>query len=102
MIGVTANAKTMLETWELFFSSSIQQFIISTNILKPYLYKVKYDVRKADIAEIKALIGVLYLAGIHQYWTSIFMGHIWFWPRNISSSNDSKNISFSNKMFTFR
>lgn len=28
--------------------------------MKPYLYKDKYDLRKADIAEIKALIGVLY------------------------------------------
>nr|XP_023027506.1 piggyBac transposable element-derived protein 4-like [Leptinotarsa decemlineata] len=70
VIGVAKNSKTAMETWKLFSSDNIVQKIVEyTNqfIEKvAHSYKDKYDVRYTDITEIKALIGLLYLAGVHK------------------------------------
>lgn len=67
---VAKNAKSPIDCWKLFFSDSMIEKIVSyTNI---YLQKARAhftrerDCRSTDVAEIMALFGLLYLAGVKK------------------------------------
>lgn len=68
--GLAKNANSVEESWNLFFPDSIlEQIVTYTNI---YLDRIRpkfdrsRDARPTSLTEIKALIGLLYLAGVHQ------------------------------------
>ena len=87
VVGESAkNAKTELDSWRLFFSDNILQLIVvSTNqyveIAKDRFQRDR-DCRPTDIIEMKAFLGLLYLAGLfrggHQrlgdFWETDGMG----------------------------
>lgn len=53
----------------VFSNTTLQKIVNYTNKSIEnisHLYKDKYDVRKTNVVEIKALIGLLYLAGVHK------------------------------------
>lgn len=64
------NANSIGESWSLFFPDSVLERIVpNTNI---YLDRIRpkfdrsRDLKSTNLTEIKALIGLLYLAGVHQ------------------------------------
>nr|CAI5867021.1 unnamed protein product [Callosobruchus analis] len=68
--GEAKNAKTPLDCWNLFFSEQMLVSIVeNTNIFFEAItpkYQHSRDVRPTNLPEIKALFGLLYLAGIHK------------------------------------
>lgn len=87
VIGQTAvNARTELNCWNLFFSDNILNMIVDyTNqyieIIKDKFQRVR-NCRPTNLIEIKAVIGLLYLAGVFRgghrnlkdFWTSDGLG----------------------------
>lgn len=66
--NLSKNAVTPMEAWNLFFpNSTIEEIVACTNI---YILKVRTnytrerDAKCTDVREIKAVIGLLYLAGV--------------------------------------
>ncbi|XP_050295855.1 uncharacterized protein LOC126735788 [Anthonomus grandis grandis] len=83
VIGLAQNAQTLFKTWQLFFDDDIVMDLVnSTNIYIESIsqrFKNKSDVRPADVIEMRALIGLLYLPGVyHGERTLIFK----FWSRD--------------------
>ncbi|VEN43902.1 unnamed protein product [Callosobruchus maculatus] len=68
--GEAKNAKTPLDCWNLFFSEQMLASIVeNTNIYIEAIspnYQRSRDARPTNLPEIKALFGLLYLAGIHK------------------------------------
>lgn len=64
------NAKSPIDCWLLFFDSVILEDITDcTNIMirkKALAYKDKQYCADTDIVEIKAVLGILYLAGVYR------------------------------------
>nr|CAI5818115.1 unnamed protein product [Callosobruchus analis] len=69
--GEAKNAKTPLDCWNLFFSEQMLVSIVeNTNIFIEAItpkYQRSRDVRPTNLPEIKALFGLLYLAGIRVH-----------------------------------
>ena len=70
VIGNAKNAKTPYECWNNIFNDNIIEMIVTyTNI---YIDSVKdrfvrqRDIKSTDIIEVKAFIGLLYLAGVYR------------------------------------
>lgn len=68
--GVAKNAKTPLDCWNLFFSEEMLVSIVKN--INTYIeaisekYQRSRDAKPTNLPEIKALFGLLYLAGIHK------------------------------------
>ncbi|XP_056633270.1 uncharacterized protein LOC130442896 [Diorhabda sublineata] len=64
------NKKTALDRWLLFFDSMIIEIITNctNNVIrqKATAYKEKYNCGETNIIEMKALFGILYLAGVYR------------------------------------
>lgn len=64
------NARTPLECWLLFFDQIMLVSIVeNTNkyiVTISKNYKRSRDAKPTNLAEIKAVLGLLYLAGIHK------------------------------------
>nr|XP_023022184.1 uncharacterized protein LOC111510461 [Leptinotarsa decemlineata] len=108
VIGPAKNASSPIEAWQLFFDDNIiTELVESTNIYIESIihrYKNKSDARPTDILEMRAVIGLLYLAGVyHGGRTSIFE----FWSKDgtgvsdLSGNNDTQKISIFAKMFAY-
>nr|XP_047122928.1 piggyBac transposable element-derived protein 4-like [Hydra vulgaris] len=70
VIGNAKNAKTPYECWNNFFTDNVIELIVTyTNI---YIDSVKdrfvrqRDIKSTDAIEVKAFIGLLYLAGVYR------------------------------------
>lgn len=68
VIGTAKEAKTILECWKCFINDSILEKILQhTNeyieIIRPHYIRER-DARFTDMVELKAFIGLLYLAGV--------------------------------------
>ncbi|KAK9753764.1 Transposase IS4 [Popillia japonica] len=70
VIGITKNAKTISSSWYCFMNDSIlDQIVKYTNQYIEFIsseYARSRDARKTDLIEIKAFIGLLYLAGVYK------------------------------------
>lgn len=70
VIGEAKNAKTPLECWSYFFDDDILQRVVTytneyiTSIKENY--QRERDTKLIDIIELKAFIGLLYLAGVYK------------------------------------
>lgn len=71
--GPVRNAKNVtniLETWQLFFPDMMLEKIVLYTNIKIKSVKENYsrsrDALETDIVELRALFGLLYLAGVHQ------------------------------------
>lgn len=77
VIGPAKDASTPIDCWQLFFDdATLNEIVLNTNIYIESLqdrYAKKSDVRPTSLLEIRALLGLLYLAGIYRAGrTSIF------------------------------
>lgn len=65
VLGHAKNALTPIHCWLLFFEDILNIIVVNTNLyinkISPR-YRDRYDVTPTDIEEIKAFIGLLYLA----------------------------------------
>lgn len=68
--GVAKNAKTVMDTWCLFFPDDVINYIVAcTNIYIEGLqekYARQRDCKKTDFQEVRALFGLLYMAGLKK------------------------------------
>lgn len=68
--GAARNAKTVLSCWSAFFDDEMLNIIVgNTNKYissKKDSYSRDRDCRTTDVSEIKAFIGLLYMAGFHR------------------------------------
>ncbi|XP_017781814.1 PREDICTED: uncharacterized protein LOC108566449 [Nicrophorus vespilloides] len=68
--GVAEHGKFVLDCWSAFFDDDMLNLIVlNTNVYifsKMERYKRARDCRATDLAELKAFIGLLYMAGFHK------------------------------------
>lgn len=69
-VGNAKNVSSPIDAWLLLFDSNLlEQIVYSTNI---YMEKIannfqrERDAKKTDLIEMKALVGLLYLCGVHK------------------------------------
>lgn len=66
ILGAAKDAKSPIECWNLFFEDIVQIIVFNTNLYIRKVapkYKDSYDTKETTVEEIRALIGLLYLAG---------------------------------------
>ena len=94
LLGVKSAAKraaTPTEAWKTFFTEEILQLIVEyTNLEFQYIrgnYSRERNANPTNIVELKALIGLLFLAGLLRSYhvNSKLMGNGWNRDRNIST-----------------
>ncbi|XP_063227959.1 piggyBac transposable element-derived protein 4-like [Bacillus rossius redtenbacheri] len=70
VIGTAMNAETILDTWLILFDESILDSVVAwTNqhieLVRPQFNRLR-DARSTDVIEMKAFMGLLYLAGVYR------------------------------------